>query len=54
MRKKETRSFTWSGRDASGRPVLPGSYFFRVYLIHQERTIEIQQPVKVVDSGTCG
>jgi hypothetical protein len=54
MRKKETRSFTWNGRDSSGRPVAPGSYFFRVFLIHQERTIEIQQPVKVVDSGTCG
>jgi hypothetical protein len=39
MGKKDTRSFTWNGRDSSGRPVTPGSYFFRVYLIHQERTI---------------
>jgi hypothetical protein len=53
MRKKETRSFTWNGRDGSGRQVAPGTYFFRVYLIHQERTIEIQQPVRVVTSTTC-
>jgi flagellar hook assembly protein FlgD len=53
MSKKETRSFTWNGRDTAGRPVTPGSYFFRVYLIHQERPIEIQQPVRVVTSTRC-
>jgi flagellar hook assembly protein FlgD len=53
MRKKETKSFTWNGRDATGRAASPGSYFFRVYLIHQERTIEIQQPVVVTASATC-
>jgi hypothetical protein len=53
MRKKETRSFSWDGRNSAGQIVSPGSYFFRVYLIHQERTIEIQQPVQVKSVATC-
>lgn len=53
MRKKETRSFAWNGRNAAGQPVAPGSYFFRVYLIHQERLIPIQQPVRVVTATSC-
>ena len=53
MRKKETRSFAWDGRNRAGQPVPPGSYFFRVYLIHQERTIEIQQPVRVETATRC-
>ncbi len=53
MRKKETKSFTWNGRNSAGQVVMPGSYFFRVYLIHQERTIEIQQPVVVKNTSAC-
>jgi hypothetical protein len=48
-----TKYFTWNGRDGSGRLVAPGSYFFRVYLIHQQRTIELQQPVAVETTTRC-
>lgn len=53
MRKKETRSFTWDGHSTSGQVVSPGTYYFRVYLIHQARTIQIQQPVTVETATTC-
>lgn len=53
MGKKQTRTFTWNGRNSAGRPARPGTYFFRVYLIHQQRTIEIQQPVEVERSAGC-
>ena len=48
-----TKYFTWNGRNAAGRPVAPGSYFFRVHLIHQQRTIELQQPVAVESATRC-
>jgi hypothetical protein len=53
MAKKRPRSFTWNGRDGSGRPVAAGTYFFHVYLIHQQRTIELQQPVAVETATRC-
>jgi hypothetical protein len=48
-----TEYFSWNGRDTSGRLVGPGTYFFRVYLIHQQRTIELQQPVAVSTATRC-
>jgi hypothetical protein len=48
-----TKYFSWNGRDTSGRLVAPGTYFFRVYLIHQQRTIELQQPVAVETATRC-
>lgn len=48
-----TKYFTWDGRDGSGRLAAPGTYFYRVYLVHQQRTIEIQQPVRVETSANC-
>lgn len=48
-----TKYFTWNGRDTAGRVVTPGSYFFRVYLTHQQRTIELQQPVRVETTTRC-
>jgi flagellar hook assembly protein FlgD len=53
MRKKETRTFTWDGRNDRGQRAPPGSYFFRVYLIHQARSIQIPQPVRVTSLATC-
>ena len=48
-----TKRFTWNGRDSTGRPVPTGTYFFRVHLLHQQRTIELQQPVRVETSTAC-
>jgi hypothetical protein len=48
-----TKYFSWNGRGTSGRLVAPGTYFFRVYLIHQQRTIELQQPVAVETAARC-
>jgi flagellar hook assembly protein FlgD len=48
-----TKYFSWNGRNGAGRLVAPGSYFFRVYLNHQQRTIELQQPVRVVTATRC-
>jgi hypothetical protein len=48
-----TRYFTWSGRNNAGRRVAPGSYFFEVHLVHQQRTIELQQPVAVETATRC-
>jgi hypothetical protein len=49
-----TKYFTWDGRDSASRPVSPGSYFFYVHLVHQQRTIELsQQPVTVERSTRC-
>jgi hypothetical protein len=45
--------FTWNGRNNSSQPVAPGSYYFRVFLIHQRRTIELQQPVIVEHRTGC-
>jgi flagellar hook assembly protein FlgD len=53
MRKKESRSFTWDGRTAAGQPAPAGTYFFRVYLIHQARSIQIPQPVTVKSLTAC-
>ena len=53
MRKKETKSFTWDGRNSSGQPAATGTYFFRVYLIHQARSIQIPQPVMVKSLTAC-
>lgn len=53
MAKKQVRSFVWNGRDGAGGPVANGSYFFRVHLIHQQRTIEIPQPVTVEAATRC-
>ncbi|MBV9165775.1 MAG: hypothetical protein JO342_06445 [Solirubrobacterales bacterium] len=54
MAKKQARSFIWNGRDGAGGTVAKGSYFFQVHLIHQQRTIEIQQPVTVETATRCG
>jgi hypothetical protein len=48
-----TKYFSWNGRNTAGRLVAPGTYFFRVYLIHQQRTIELQQPVTVETATRC-
>jgi hypothetical protein len=48
-----TKYFVWNGRNAAGRPVAPGTYFFRVNLVHQQRTIEVPQPVTVVTATRC-
>jgi len=48
-----TKYFNWDGRNAAGRPVAPGTYFFRVELIHQQRTIELPQPVTVENATRC-
>lgn len=48
-----TRYFAWNGRNASGRPVAPGSYFFDVHLIHQQRTIVLPNPVTVEKATRC-
>jgi hypothetical protein len=48
-----TKHFSWNGRDASGRLVAPGAYFFRVHLVHQQRTIELQQSVRVDTTTGC-
>ncbi len=49
-----TKYFTWDGRDSSGRPVSPGTYFFYVHLVNQQRTIQLsQQPVTVERSTRC-
>ena len=48
-----TKYFRWNGRNSAGRLVAPGTYFFRVHLIHQQRTIELQQPVKVETATAC-
>ena len=48
-----TKYFSWNGRDGTGRLVSPGSYFFRVHLIHQQRTIELPQPVRVETATGC-
>jgi hypothetical protein len=40
--------FHWDGRESSGQVVPEGSYYFRVTLIHQDRTIDLNTvPVKV-------
>jgi hypothetical protein len=48
-----TKYFRWDGRNSAGRLVAPGSYFFRVHLVHQQRTIELQQPVTVEAATRC-
>lgn len=48
-----TKYFPWNGRDGAGRAVAPGSYFYRVYLIHQQRTVELPQPVRVETATVC-
>jgi hypothetical protein len=48
-----TKYFRWNGRDGAGRPVAPGSYYYYVHLIHQQRTVELPQPVKVETATVC-
>jgi hypothetical protein len=36
-----TRTFTWTGREDSGRLAPPGRYYVRVVLRHQARTLDI-------------
>ncbi len=48
-----TKYFTWNGRRSSGQPVAPGSYYFEVHMIHQQRTIELPQPVTVERKAGC-
>ena len=43
--------FDWDGRTDSGQVVPDGSYFWRVVLLGQGRTIELPQPVTVKDRG---
>ena len=47
-----TKYFTWNGHNGSGRPVAPGTYYFFVRLIHQQRTIELSQQPVTVDTAT--
>jgi hypothetical protein len=54
-----TKTFTWNGREASGRLAPPGKYYVRIVLRHQGRTIDITdskgslQWVTVSSSGRC-
>lgn len=48
-----TKHFSWNGRNEAGRLVTPGTYFFRVYLVHQQRTIELPQSVRVESATRC-
>jgi hypothetical protein len=48
-----TKYFNWNGKNNAGRLVAPGSYFFEVFLVHQQRTIELQQPVAVETAARC-
>ncbi len=48
-----TKYFTWNGRNDAGRLVGPGTYFFRVDLVHQQRTIELPQSVRVESATHC-
>ena len=48
-----TKYFIWNGRNNAGRLVAPGTYFFRVHLVHQQRTIELQQSVRVESATHC-
>jgi flagellar hook assembly protein FlgD len=48
-----TKYFNWNGRNAAGRPVAAGTYFFRVDLVHQQRTIELPQTVTVETATRC-
>src|SRR5689334_5388076 len=48
MQKDKRVPFHWDGRSADGTVVPDGSYYFRVTLIHQNRTIDLTNvPVKV-------
>ena len=51
--RQVTKYFNWNGRNDAGRVVAPGSYFFRVSLVHQQRTIELPQPVAVETATRC-
>jgi hypothetical protein len=51
--RQVTRYFNWNGRNDADRVVAPGSYFFRVSLVHQQRTIELPQPVAVETATRC-
>jgi hypothetical protein len=48
-----TKYFSWNGRNDAGRLVGPGTYFFRVYLVHQQRTIELPRSVRVESATHC-
>lgn len=48
-----TKYFSWNGRNEAGRLVAPGTYFFRVHLVHQQRTIELPQSVRVESATHC-
>lgn len=52
-------TFTWDGREPGGRLAPPGSYYVKVVLRHQARTIDITDStgllrwVRVTSSGRC-
>jgi hypothetical protein len=45
--KRKRIVLSWNGRDANGAVVPDGSYRVRVALIHQGRTIDLAQPIRV-------
>lgn len=48
MRKDTRIPFHWDGRSTDGKVAPDGSYYFRVTLIHQNRTVDLTDvPVKV-------
>jgi FlgD Ig-like domain len=44
--------FHWNGREDNGRVAPDGTYYFRVALIHQNRTIDLDDPSQTVEVKT--